>query len=143
MRRPTPRSTTSRATGIYARFVNALPEDRYILEMAFMHAMQAAHTSLENGLLRILEIWGEEAPSGRQRHADLIRRVGRSVGNRPVILEGRIAAAADETRQFRNVAARSYENFDQAKAAPAVAAAGLLVTELQPAIARFRQAIDP
>jgi hypothetical protein len=105
--------------------------------------MQAAHTSLENGLLRILEMWGEEAPSGRQWHADLIRRAGRPVGNRPAILEGQVVGAADETRQFRNVAVRSYENFDQARAAPAVSAAQVLVIELQPAIARFRQAIDP
>jgi hypothetical protein len=27
-----------RAIDIFARFANALPEDRYVLEMAFMHA---------------------------------------------------------------------------------------------------------
>ncbi|MFO1026528.1 MAG: hypothetical protein U1E70_15250 [Acetobacteraceae bacterium] len=118
-------------------------EDRYTLEMAFMHAMQAGHTSLENALLRILEMFGEEAPSGRHWHADLIRRVARAVGQRPAILEGDMAEAADETRQFRNVASRTYDNFSQRKAEPAVAAAGVLIEGLPDAIARFRQAIDP
>jgi hypothetical protein len=34
--------------------------DGYQAEMALMHALQSAHTSLESGLLRILEILGEE-----------------------------------------------------------------------------------
>ena len=54
--------------------------------MAFMHAMYAGHTSMERALLRILEIQGEEAPSGRQWHADLIARVGMDVGNRSAVL---------------------------------------------------------
>ncbi len=40
----------------------------YTRRMAFMHAMHAGHTSLERVLLRIIEIQGEEAPSGRQWH---------------------------------------------------------------------------
>jgi hypothetical protein len=52
--------------------------DGYVRRMAFMHAMLAGHTSLEQALLRILQIQGEEAPSGGQWHADLIQRAGRA-----------------------------------------------------------------
>ncbi|MBN8927065.1 MAG: hypothetical protein BGO51_09880 [Rhodospirillales bacterium 69-11] len=131
------------AAEIFDRFPTASGTERYLVEMAFMHAMQAAHTSLENALLRILELCGEEAPTGRQWHADLIRRAARDVDGRPAILVGEVAEAADETRQFRNVAARSYDNFNERKAAPAVAASRLLAHALPKAIARFRQAIDP
>ena len=54
--------------------------DGYTRRMAFMHAMHAGHTSMEKALLRILEIQGEEAPSGRQWLADLIQRAGRDDG---------------------------------------------------------------
>ena len=50
--------------------------DGYQAQMALMHALQSAHTSLEGGLLRILEMLGEERPVGENWHMDLIRRVG-------------------------------------------------------------------
>jgi hypothetical protein len=43
--------------------------------MALMHALQSAHTSLESGLLRVLEMLGEERPVGEDWHAALIRRI--------------------------------------------------------------------
>ena len=46
--------------------------DAYRARMALMHAMQSGHTSLESALVRILDLLGEEAPSGRDWHADLI-----------------------------------------------------------------------
>ena len=58
--------------------------DGYRAEMALMHALQSAHTSLELGLLRILEILGEERPVGENSRADLIRRVAATFpGRRP------------------------------------------------------------
>ena len=80
--------------------------DGYVRRMAFMHAMLAGHTSLESTLLRILQIQGEEAPSGGQWHADLIQRAGRATGNRPAILPAVLARATDRTRKFRHVAIR-------------------------------------
>jgi hypothetical protein len=117
--------------------------DRYVAEMALMHAMQAGHTSLEAALLRILDLFGEEPPSGAQWHSDLIRRTSAALGNRPPILTGAVAEAADETRQFRNIAARAYDNFKLGKAGDALAGAGFLAEHLPEAIARFRQAVDP
>ena len=43
----------SGAVAIYPRLATA--EDRYLIEMAFLHAMLAGQTSLEAALLRILE----------------------------------------------------------------------------------------
>jgi len=69
----------------------------------------------------------------------LIRRALRPVGDRPAILTGMVGDAADETRQFRNVAARAYDNFKPERAREAVASARLLAQS----IAAFRQTVDP
>jgi hypothetical protein len=47
----------------------------YQASMALMHALQSGHTSLEGGLLRILEMLAEERPVGEDLHMALIRRV--------------------------------------------------------------------
>jgi hypothetical protein len=119
------------------------PDDRYVIEMAFMHAMQAGHTSLENALLRILDMFGEDPPTGRAWHSDLIRRSARPVGSRPVILKDEAARAADLTRRFRSVAARAYDDFDHTQALQAVEGAARLIDLLPAEIARFRQTVDP
>jgi hypothetical protein len=84
-----------------------------------------------------------EVEAAVDSHADLIRRVARPLRNRPAVLTADLVDAADESRQFRNVAARAYDKFNQTKAGPAVAAARRLFDALPAAIARFRQAIDP
>ncbi|MBV9248596.1 MAG: hypothetical protein JO227_05040, partial [Acetobacteraceae bacterium] len=86
--------------------------DGYMRRMAFMHAIQAGHTSLERALIRVLELQGEEAPSGRQWHADLISRAGRRGESRPAILPPELVRAADRTRKFRHVATDAYDTFD-------------------------------
>jgi hypothetical protein len=53
----------SGAVAIYQKLTAT--EDRYLAEMAFLHAMQSGQTSLESVLLRILELFAEEAPHGR------------------------------------------------------------------------------
>ena len=132
------------AVSIYRRLsAPQTPDEQYIAEMAFMHAMQAGQTSLETALLRILDLCGEEAPIGARWHADLIARVGSAVGNRPVILDEAAQRAADMTRRFRGVAAHAYDAFDHTLAAGAVESAALLVALLPAAIAGFRKAFDP
>lgn len=117
--------------------------DGYVKRMAFMHAMLAGHSSLEKALLRILQIQGEEAPTGSQWHADLIQRAGRSAESRPAILTPELVRAADRTRKFRHVAVRAYDSFDPDDAEPAVRAATKVAAGLAAAIAAYRQAIDP
>jgi hypothetical protein len=51
------------------------------------------------------------------------------------------AAEADETRQFRSVAARAYDDFRYERTAAASAAAA--ARDLGPAIAAFRARVDP
>ena len=118
-------------------------EDRYLVEMAFMHAMLAGQTSLDAALIRILDLTGEEAPTGARWHADLITRAAHPVGERPAILLGDAARAADETRRFRSISADAYDAFDHTQATKAVASASLLVTLLLSEIVRFREATDP
>jgi hypothetical protein len=132
------------AQSFYVRIegTNAI-EDRHLVEMAFMHAMQSGHTSLENTLLRVLDLCGEAAPTGATWHADLIRRAARALDGRPAILADVVAEAADVTRRFRNVAVHAYDSFDYTKAGEAVRGAGMIASLLPSEIARFRQAIDP
>jgi hypothetical protein len=118
-------------------------DDGYMRRMAFMHAMFAAHTSAEKALLRILDIHGEEAPSGRQWHADLVQRAGRPSGDRPAVLPGALTHALDRTRKFRHVAAHAYDTFDPDDADPAVRAAEKVASGLAAAIAAYRQTLDP
>jgi len=94
-------------------------------------------------LLRILELFQEQPPTGARWPADLIVRVTRDLNARPAILTGEVAAAADETRRFRSVAAHAYDNFDEERAAKAAACAAALVSTLPAEIDRFRQIVDP
>ena len=114
----------------------------YTAQMAFMHAMQSNHTSMENALTRILRLLGEALPTGERWHADLIQRVAVALPDRPAILPPDLAEAADETRQFRNRAVRAYDNFRPDRASPAIRAAASLAARLSAAIATFHQAID-
>ena len=118
-------------------------EDLYALEMGFMHAMQSGQTSLEQALLRILDLCGEAAPTGPRWHADLIARAAYPIGERVAILSAEAARAANESRQFRSIAAHAYDGFDHTRAIRAVDSAALLVSLLPPEITNFRQAIDP
>ena len=127
-----------RATGLHDDTM-----DGYMRRMAFMHAMLAGHTSLEKALLRILQIQGEEAPSGSQWLADLIQRAGRATDSRPGILPAALVQAADRTRKFRHAVVRAYDTFDPDDAEPAVRAAEKVAAGLQPAMVASRQAIDP
>lgn len=116
----------------------------YKNRMALLQAMQSGYTSMEAGLERILAILGEEKPvdSGAY-HADLVRRVSRPIPDvRPAILPPDLARAIDETRRFRHVARKSYDDFSPTRADPAVAAAGVVRDALEPAIAAFRAAMD-
>jgi hypothetical protein len=131
----------SGAVSIYPNLATA--EDRYLVEMAFLHAMLAGQTSLEAALLRIPDLLDEEAPTGARWHADLILRATHRLGDRPEILTGKAASAAEETRRFRSIAEQAYDNFDESRATNAVAAAAVLAELLPSEIVRFRQAIDP
>jgi hypothetical protein len=132
------------AAAIHDTLRNGRPDlDSYLIEMGFMHATQAGHSSLENALVRILGLFDEERPSGAQWHADLIRRIGQAVGDRPPVMSPDLAKAASETRQFRDVAVRAYDYFDWERTARAVGFARQLAAALPGAIATFRAATDP
>ena len=115
----------------------------YKASMALMHAMQSGHTSLESGLVRILQLLGEERPQGEFWHRDLLRRVCMPVGDRGAVLPPDICEHADETRRFRNVATRSYDRFQLDAAEIAIASARVLAEELPECLRVFRSRIDP
>jgi hypothetical protein len=114
----------------------------YAAGMAFMHSMQAGHTSLENGLKRILVIVNEDLPSGESWHADLINRASKKTQKRPAILSKVTSNFADETRRFRNVAVRSYDSFLPQYADVSVSAAESLSINLLPELKAFQALID-
>jgi hypothetical protein len=115
----------------------------YMARMALMQALQSGYTSLEAALERILEILGEEKPTGANYHSDLLRRVSREIeGSRPAILSGSLAEAVDEARRFRHVARRAYDSFRLDGAANAIRSASIIRDELPLAIDRFKRSMD-
>jgi hypothetical protein len=84
--------------------------------------------------------------TGEQWHKDVISRLSRPLAGklaRPALLSGESAKDIDETRRFRNLALRSYNSFEPARATPAVAAARRLMVSLGPAFGEFKRAVDP
>jgi hypothetical protein len=109
-----------------------------------MHALQSAHTSLEGGILRVLEMLGEERPVGEDWHRALIARVGAALpGKRPSILGPAVADAADETRRFRHRATHNYDTFRVSGVARTIDSARVLAAHLMSDIEIFRARIDP
>lgn len=103
----------------------------YQASMALMHALQSGHTSLEGGLLRILEMLQEERPVGEDWHMALIRRVATMLPERrPAILSSELAAAADETRRFRHRAVHNYDSFRVTEISQTIRAAETLAGSL-------------
>ena len=121
--------------------------DFHRAQMALMHSLQSAHTSLEGTLERILAILGEEPPHGERWHDDLIRRVSEALNvtgkERSAILTGDIATAADESRRFRHRTMHNYDTFEAFKAEPAIAAARIIAASLRSAIEEFKAVVDP
>lgn len=121
--------------------------DAYRASMALQHAMQSAHTSLEGGLKRILEIIGEDVPSGARSHVDLIKRVAKPMTlpghRRMAIFTPDVEADVHESRRFRHRAMHDYDNFEPTLATPSIEAARRLATTLAPCIEAFRRQIDP
>ncbi|ETX13323.1 hypothetical protein OCH239_10800 [Roseivivax halodurans JCM 10272] len=117
--------------------------DGYRSEMALMHAMQSGHTLLESCLLRILKIFDEEKPAGDSWHADLLARARKTVGARAAILDPEAFKHADETRRFRTVATRSYDDFQLAGAERAIGSARWLAEVFEDLIRDYQARVDP
>jgi hypothetical protein len=119
----------------------------YRARMALQHAMQAAHTSLEAALTRILDILGEDAPTGPSSHADFVRRVAKSLDlpdrKRPAILPHTLVVDVDETRRSRHRATHDYNNFMPHLASPSIEAAKRIAISLPDCIRDFKDAVDP
>jgi predicted nucleotidyltransferase len=110
---------------------DAMAPEGYRRTMAFLHAMQVGHTSLESALQRLLVAQGIAPGTDAGWHARMIVLAGQPQGGAPAVLTPEIAQAADVTRRFRHVAMHNYDfTFEPAKAAPAVAAAKLIAGHL-------------
>jgi|GEM_PF-675043 len=119
-------------------------DDAYYAGMAFMHGMFAAHSSVETGLERILELYQETVPAGKTSHLDILKIAAMATPSRPPILDDATFGLLNETRRFRHVAAHSYADFEPVKAAPSVAAARQLALVLPTVFDRFKTAVgDP
>ncbi len=132
----------SKAAALHDKGAGAgVSDEAYYREMAFMHAMQSGQNSVEAAIMRIFGLYDEAVPTGPNWHADLIRMAGEATSFRPAIVPPQTALLLHETRRFRNVAVHSYEDFDIAKAGPAVAAARALSASLARIFEDFRTAV--
>jgi hypothetical protein len=110
----------------------------YTRRMAFLHAMQAGHTSVEAALRRLLLALGEPLPEGPDWHAVLIRRAAQEItGARPAVLSEPLAAAMQETRGFRHVAAHVYDEIRPSGARLAADAARVVLAKARPEFEAF------
>jgi hypothetical protein len=116
---------------------------QYWNRMAFQHAMYSGYTSFEAFLERLLAMLDEPMPVGRDWHAKLLERVGTDLpGSRPALLGADFRNAADDLLRFRHVALHSYDRFDPARAAPAVAAAEVFLSSVDAQVARIKAVLD-
>jgi len=111
--------------------------------MAFLHAMQSAYTSLENGLLRILIVFDEARPTGGFCQKDLLSRARIQAGHRPPIFDETAHKHADELRRFRNLVMTGYSDLDLKHAVPAVTAAYHMSQNLVKLLSQFIELVDP
>lgn len=119
-------------------------EQEHLYALAFMHAMQAGHTSLETGMVRIMRMVGEVPPTGEDWHADVVKRMGDAIdGKRPLFLPINILKAVDQTRRFRHVAARTYDDFNWEDARRPVEAAAEIASSIMGVLKDFRESLDP
>lgn len=127
-------------------FRSGKPSDQadYWNVMAFQHAMYAGYTSFEAALERIFGMIEEDLPTGRDWHRKLLERAAEErVGDRPALIGRTLFEAADELLRFRHVAFHSYDRFKPARAEPAIIAAEQFLAEIDDAVSRVRQALDP
>lgn len=119
-------------------------EQGHFYALAFMHAMQAGHTSLESGMLRVMRLVGEVPPAGDDWHADVVKRMGAAIdGKRPIFLPANIMNAVDQTRRFRHVAAHTYDDFNWEGARRPVEAAAEIADSIAGILQNFRERLDP
>jgi hypothetical protein len=115
----------------------------YWNRMAFQHAMYSGYTSFEAFLERLLAMLDEPMPVGRDWHAKLLERVATEApGHRPALISPAFRNAADDLLRFRHVALHSYDRFDPARAAPAVAAAEMFLSAVDGEIAGIKALLD-
>lgn len=114
--------------------------------MALMHYMQSGHTAVENALVRVLNILGEEKPDGDDWHEALIRRLSNAMTGeheRPALLDESLAKDLRETKNFRHRATRSYDDFDIRYAGPSMAATERLLQRLPELVGEMKAMVDP
>jgi hypothetical protein len=118
----------------------------YKTSASFQFAVQAGHTAAEAALKRIMDILKEERPTGEESHKDIIVRLSRPRTDeyaRPALFTEVVSKDLLETMRARHRARHSYDDFDAAKAEPAVEAIVRLLTSLPTAVAEFRKKVDP
>ena len=131
---------------LFAELREAAPgRDLYVRTMSFLHAMQSGYTSFEAGMKRLLAMLDEPLPKGAEWHKALVDRLSEPApGSRPALLdEATLGRAVKGLLRFRHVAAHTYDDFDEDRAALAVRDAETFLAGIGPALARFRAVIDP
>ncbi|WP_152415409.1 ribonuclease toxin HepT-like protein [Caenispirillum salinarum] len=121
----------------------ALDEDaRLDRELAISKLIHDTYCALESALDRLIHEIDESRPTGRDYHAELIRRAATAVdGSRPAIITRETARDLQDLRAFRHVVRHVYDDFDYSRAEPNVAVAERCTAAVAREVEAFCEAV--
>ena len=114
--------------------------------MALMHAMYAAHTSAEAAMKRILDILGEDHPTGDDWHNTLIERLAEPGAAKPNTGQPSCLPRSPPLCRRRAAFAtvrRIPTMTSMGSALRPLEAARVLVDLLEPTVVNFKRNVDP
>jgi len=133
------------AARLFEKLIAVSPHhaDTYETEMAFQHAMQSGYTSIESAIKKIFVVANEELPIGSSSHAELLKDAFEDYGERPAIFYGReMFEILTLLKNFRHVAAHSYDDFSLNLARPSASAAAAVRGKLRSQAREFIEKFD-
>lgn len=132
----------ARAEALEGHGTELPPDLRLDREIAIGAMLHNCFGALESALERLIEAVDGGLPTGRNYHAELIRRAAAPVpGVRPTIISPALAADLQQLRQYRHAFRHAYGDYNYARAAENVPIVSRAVPALAAEIEVFAQVI--
>ncbi|WP_404385224.1 hypothetical protein [Caenispirillum salinarum] len=112
------------------------------LELAVSKLIHDTYCALKSVLERLIVVSDGSLPTGRDYHAEPIRRAATAIdGERPTIITRETARDLQELRAFRHVVRHVYDDFDYSRAEPNVAVAARCTAAVTREVEAFCEAV--